>query len=79
MRNLKKFCDLLQPVCMYCSSDETVAGSVIWVPNKSGVGYELENGLPPKDMVDWFNNTSPDKIKQIVSKMARNAIAQKQK
>ena len=79
MRNLKKFCDVLQPHCMYCSSDETVVGSVIWVPNKSGMRYELENCIPPREMVAWFNNTSVDEIKRVVSKMAHDAIMQNQK
>ena len=64
---------------MYCSSDETVVGSVIWVPNKSGVGYSLENSLPPHEMTEFFNNTSPDEIKNIVSKMAHDAITKHQK
>ena len=64
---------------MYCSSDLTVVGSVIWVPNKSGLGYSLETCKPPKEMVDWFNNTSQDKIKNIVSKMVHDAIVQNQK
>ena len=79
MRNLRKFCEKLQPGCMYCSPDKTVVGSVIWVPNKSGVRYELENGLPPKDMVDWFNNAGADEIKLVISKMAHDAIVQHQK
>ena len=79
MRNLKKFCDLLNPACMYYSADENIVGSVIWVPNKSGLGYSLETCRPPKEMVDWFNSTSPDEIKNIVSKMAHDAILQHQK
>ena len=79
MRNLKKFCDLLKPICMYCSTDNMVVGSVIWVPNKSGVAYDLEMCLPPRKMVDWFNDTRPDEIKRIASKMAHDAIVQKQK
>ena len=66
-------------MCMYCSADEKVVGSVIWLPNKSGIGYSLLNGVPPVEMVDWFNNTNIDDIKNIVSKMAHNAIAQHQK
>ena len=77
MRNLKKFCELLSSVCMYCSDDESVVGSVIWVPNKSGVRYELENGVPPREMIDWFKNTHQDEIKKIASKMAHDAIKQK--
>ena len=64
---------------MYCSADETVVGSVIWVPNKSGVRYELENGLPPREMTNWFKNTPTDEIKKIASKMAHDAIMQNQK
>ncbi len=79
LRNLKKFCEKLQSVCMYCSYDKSVVGSVIWVPNKSGVRYELENCVPPREMVDWFNNTSEQDIKNIASKMAHDAIVQHQK
>lgn len=79
MRNLKKFCEKLQHGCMYCSADKTVVGSVIWLPNKSGLGYSLLNGVPPREMVDWFNNTSQEDIKNIVSKMAHDAILQRQK
>ena len=70
---------MLKPACMYCSTDNTVVGSVIWVPNKSGVRYELENGLPPREMADWFNKTDPVDINRIVSKMAHDAIVQNQK
>lgn len=66
-------------MCMYCSSDKSVIGSVIWVPNKSGVRYELENCVPPKEMVDWFNNTSAEEIKRVASKIAHDTIVQKQK
>ena len=74
MRNLKKFCELLQPVCMYCSADGAVVGSVIWIPNDHGIGYSLENCMPPKEMSDWFNRTSAQDIKNIASQMAHDAI-----
>ena len=64
---------------MYCSVDSTVVGSVIWVPNESGVGYSLETSHPPHEMVEWFNNTSPDDITNVASKMAHDAIRQHQK
>ena len=64
---------------MYCSDDGSVVGSVIWVPNESGMGYSLECCMPPREMVDWFNNTSADEIKRIASKMAHDAILQNQK
>lgn len=79
IRNLKKFCDILQPSCMYCSADKTVVGSVIWVPNDRGIGYYLELCSPPKAMVDWFNKTDVNTIKNIVSRMAHDAIVQHQK
>ena len=75
MRNLKKFCELLQPVCMYCSADGAVVGSVIWIPNDHGIGYSLENCMPSKEMSDWFNRTSPSEIVNVASQMAHNAIA----
>ena len=64
---------------MYCSSDNMVVGSVIWLPNKSGVGYLLETGHPSREMVDWFNKTDAKKIQRIASKMAYDEIRQKQK
>ena len=79
MRNLKKFCEILQPACMYCSNDNDVVGSVIWLPNKSGIRYDLECCIPPREMVDWFNNTDLNVIKNITSKMAHDASVQKQK
>ena len=53
--------------------------TITWQPNKSGLKLTLENGLPPREMTKFFNETKSEKLAKIFDKMARDAIIQKQK
>lgn len=67
-------------VCLSCSviTDDDVY-TVTWQPNKAGLKLTLENGLPPREMTKFFNETKPEKIKNILDKMALEAGSKKQK
>ena len=77
LRNLPKFCVMVGTAC-YVETDDAIE-TVIWQPNRGGVQMSMENGLPPHDMTEFFNNTNPNKIKRIAAKMARAAVAAKQR
>ncbi|MBR2286328.1 MAG: hypothetical protein IJ866_02640 [Alphaproteobacteria bacterium] len=79
MRNLEKFCNLLRPSCNYCSTDGSVFGAVTWMPNDSSITRQMEMCLPPREMVSWFNKTSPDDIKNVAMKMAHHAVVASRK
>ena len=53
--------------------------TVTWQPNIKGLKTTLENGIPPREMTEFFNMTRPEELKIIFEKMARKAVAEKQK
>lgn len=77
LRNLPKFCVMIGTAC-YVETDDAIE-TVIWQPNVKGIQSMLENGVPPHEMTDFFNNTDADKIKRIATKVARKAVAEKQR
>ncbi|MBO4625678.1 MAG: hypothetical protein J5679_00165 [Alphaproteobacteria bacterium] len=77
LRNLPKFCVLI-PSCDVMVSDDEMY-TVTWQPNIKGLTATLENGIPPREMTEFFNMTKPEELKSIFEKMARDAGTEKQK
>lgn len=77
LRNLPKFCEMVGMACSVVTDDNIY--TVTWQPNEKGITRSLENCMPPREMIEFFNNTNPDEIQRIASEMVHNMIGQKQK
>ena len=70
LRNLDKelFCKKLTCV------DAGWSFFVFWTTKKPGLYRELLMGLPPNDMVEWFNRTPLVRVQRITSNMINKAL-----
>ncbi len=77
-RNMKLFCNKLNPVCTYVSSeDDDLYGTVYWNAKHSGDTYGLLECHPDTEIVDFFNKTSLATIQNIAKKMVIDALREK--
>jgi len=67
LRNLDrdKFCKKMR--CY----DEMTGNVVYWMTKRPGECGEYLMGIPPRDMVDWFNNHSGQDVKKIATEYMR--------
>jgi len=77
LRNLPKFCEKIGLACSVITDDDVY--TVTWQPNIKGLKATLENGISPREMTDFFNNTNAGEIKTIMFRMAQAASVEKQK
>ena len=74
LRNLKKFCYVLAPVCLYVSESGDFARAVYWMPKKNINNTNLLLASPPPELVNWFYNTPVDQAREIAAKIVKNCV-----
>jgi len=79
LRNLPKFCEMIQASACSVITDNDDIYTVTWQPNVKGLKLTMLNGFPPIEMTKFFNETEPEKMKSIFEKMAREVVAEKQR
>ena len=73
LRNLKKFCYVLSPVCSYVSEPDDISESVYWMPKKTICNTNLLMLAPPIELVQWFYNTPVAQARTIAGEMVKNS------
>jgi len=70
LRNLDKklFCEKLTCSNASCSS------FVFWTTKNLGLHRELLMGLPPKDMIEWFDKTPFVRVRRITNNVINKAL-----
>lgn len=77
-RNMKLFCNKLNPVCTYISpEDDNFYGMVYWTAKNSGDTYGLLCCHPDIEIVNFFNKTPLDTIQNVARKMVYDALREK--
>lgn len=74
LRNLKKFCYVLSPTCLYVSDTDDFAQAVYWMPKKRIGNTNLLLGVPPPELVQWFYNTPVEQARKIAGEVVKNSV-----